>query len=49
MRRAIGPRWPALSRHFGVHPWDVERLTFDELAGYLDALDEVERAMRAGR
>lgn len=39
IRRAIGDRWPALSHWFRVHPWNVEDLTYAELASYLRALD----------
>lgn len=41
MRRAIAPAWPALSRVYGLHPWDVERLTPDELRAYLGALADL--------
>lgn len=34
MRRRHLEWWPALSRVYGVHPWDVERLTPAELAAY---------------
>lgn len=40
MRRAIAPAWPALSRVYGLHPWDVERLTPDEIRAYLADLTE---------
>lgn len=39
MRRAIGDRWPALSAYFGIHPWDVDRLSYRELEHYQSALD----------
>lgn len=38
MRRALAKEWPALSRLFGLHPWDLGRLTHDELTGYLAAV-----------
>ncbi len=41
MRRAIASAWPALSRVYGLHPWDVERLTPDELRAYLGALADL--------
>lgn len=41
MRRAIAAAWPALSRVYGLHPWDVERLTPDELRAYLAELADV--------
>lgn len=34
MRRRLLDWWPALSLHYGLHPWDVERLTPDELVAY---------------
>jgi hypothetical protein len=43
VRRVIGDAWPALSYHFGIHPWDVERLTHVEIATYLDALADLQR------
>lgn len=30
--------WPALSRVFGLYPWDVERLTLAELNVYVATL-----------
>lgn len=45
----MGPMWPALSARFGVHPWDVERLTYAELEHYRDALVEEARARRKTR
>ena len=41
MRRAIGDRWPALSAYFGLHPWDVERLSYRELEHYQHALNDL--------
>jgi hypothetical protein len=29
--------WPDLSHLFGLHPWDLDRLTPHELESYLDA------------
>jgi hypothetical protein len=47
VRRAVGREWPALSRLYGLHPWDVggpRYLTFLELGHYRRALrEEVER------
>ena len=37
MRRAIGPLWPVLSAVYGLHPWDVDHLTPDELNTYVAA------------
>jgi hypothetical protein len=33
---------PALSFHFGILPWDVERLLIGEVKEYLAALDKLE-------
>lgn len=35
MRRAHLKAWPALSHLYGLHPWDIERLTVDELREYV--------------
>jgi hypothetical protein len=40
---------PALSQLFGIHPWDIERLTVGELRAYLAALAEWSRAATAAR
>ena len=44
MRQAIGNRWPALSHWFGLHPWDVERLTPFEIKSYLEALHDINKS-----
>lgn len=44
MRAALLHQWPALSRLFGLHPWDVDRLTFDELRAYLEHFEEIAAA-----
>lgn len=36
-------RLPAFSALFGIHPWDVDRLTFGELETYITQLDAYER------
>ena len=36
-------QWPALSRVYGLHPWDTDRMTPDELVGYLADLDTLRR------
>lgn len=46
MRRAVGPGWPALSHYFGVHPWDVERMTYAEVGWYRDALADLAKQHR---
>lgn len=38
MRRALRESLPAFSLHFGIHPWQVDDLTFGELEVYLTAL-----------
>lgn len=43
MRRALIKSWPALSRFYNLHPWDVERLTVDELNEYLRQFDAYQR------
>lgn len=34
MRRRFLKSWPALSHVCGIYPWDVDRLTVDELKQY---------------
>lgn len=41
MRRALRTKLPALSMHFGIHPWQVDDLTYGEIAEYLQALQEL--------
>lgn len=36
MRRRLVELWPALSSEFGIMPWDVDRLTVDELRCYVE-------------
>lgn len=43
MRAALLPVWPALSKHYGLHPWDVDRLSAAEMNQYLDGLAELAR------
>jgi hypothetical protein len=31
MRRALLPWLPALSYHYGLKPWDIDRMTFREI------------------
>ena len=47
MRRALLRSWPALSRFYGLKPWDVEQLTVDELNEYLRQFDAYQRERRA--
>ena len=41
MRRALLQAWPALSRVYGLHPWDVGQMTPDEVRAYLDDLRQM--------
>jgi hypothetical protein len=34
MRGLMAPEWPVLSFLYGLHPWDLERLSPIELAEY---------------
>ncbi len=43
MRRALRVRLPALSYHFGIHPWQVDDLTYGEIEVYLAALNDLNR------
>lgn len=40
MRAALLKAWPALSETFGIHPWDVKRLSAAEIGQYLIFLRE---------
>lgn len=46
MRRALLRSWPALSRFYQIHPWDVDRLTVDELNEYLRQFDDYQREQK---
>lgn len=46
MRAALIEAWPGLSHWFGIHPWDVGRLSVVELAQYIEALDDLARRSR---
>jgi hypothetical protein len=35
---------PAFSYHFGIQPWDIERLTYGEIESYQRALAELNKA-----
>ncbi len=41
MRRALRRQLPAFSHHFGIQPWDIDRLTYGELDLYLEQLREL--------
>ena len=41
MRRALLKAWPALSRVYGLLPWQVGDLTPDEVRAYLDDLNRL--------
>lgn len=36
--------WPAITRFYGFHPWDVDRFTLDELNEYVRQFNEHNRA-----
>ena len=38
MRRELLAVLPQLAHRYGIRPWEVERLTYDELQAFLDAL-----------
>ena len=40
MRAALIELWPVLSDIYGLHPWDVHRLSVVELGRYIDDLPE---------
>ena len=39
-------RLPALTAFYGLRPWEVEDMTFDELEEYLRQLDAYEKEMK---
>ena len=41
MRRGLRQSLPALSHHFGIRPWEIDLLTYGEIAVYLRALQEL--------
>lgn len=43
MRRALRISLPAFSYHFGIQPWQVDDLTYGELAEYLRALSDLNK------
>lgn len=46
MRRALLKQWPALSKFYGLFPWDCDRLTLDEIREYLDQYADYQREMK---
>jgi hypothetical protein len=46
VRAGLLNAWPGLSHYYGIHPWDVERLSYLELQAYVDDLNEVARAQQ---
>jgi hypothetical protein len=47
LRRALLRRLPALSAYYGLHPWDWEQMTQDEVAEYVVQFDDEMRRRRA--
>lgn len=43
MRRELRRTLPALSFHFGIQPWDLDRMTYGEIEVYLEALAELSK------
>lgn len=41
MRRGLRATLPALSRHFGIRPWEVDLMTYGEITVYLHALHDL--------
>jgi len=46
VRATLVGAWPSLSRLYGIHPWDIHRLSIPELNAYLEDLEEYARASR---
>lgn len=47
MRRRLLKSWPALTKFYGLMPWDVARLTPDELNEYTKAYSAWVKEQRA--
>ena len=43
MRRALRSSLPALAYHFGIHPWQVDDLSYGELEVFLAALVDLSK------
>jgi hypothetical protein len=41
MRRVLRRQLPALTRCYGIAPWDVDRLTYGEVVEYLEQLPDL--------
>lgn len=41
MRRHLRSELPQFSAVFGIHPWDVDRLTLREISDYLTELQRL--------
>jgi hypothetical protein len=46
VRRALLRQWPALTRFYRLFPWDVERLTVDELEQYVNQYADYQRELK---
>ena len=39
-----------MSHHFGIRPWDIDKMTYDEIQFYADALKDIQdEARKAAR
>lgn len=47
IRRSLRKEWPALSFLYGIHPWDVERLSYTELDQYQEQAKQFLKVMGA--
>jgi hypothetical protein len=43
VRRALLRSMPAITRFYGIRPWEIEQFTMDELNEYLRSMDEYNR------
>jgi hypothetical protein len=41
IRARLLAAWPNLSHYFGIHPWDVPKLTIQELNEYMGWLKDL--------
>lgn len=47
MRRALLRQMPAITRFYGVKPWELDQFTFDELNEYIRQMSEYHDRLEA--
>lgn len=46
MRRALLKQWPAITKFYGIRPWELDRFTASEWGEYLRQMAEFQREQR---